>query len=312
MQRYESPDHPAGSSGLFTTLTPSQFLASAVAALLLASPVAAQRPTQGTDNPVNLKGWALQQYLNERNNAPPPPRPPLNKPSAHVAPRRSVLQVSQLPYQHAVPQTAANGSKVVVPGAALCPACPVAATPQTGAQRPATAVTTQPVAYVTAHLPPGADLWVEEKLMYSDVQQPEVLLVTPPLEKDKVYAYTVRVRWVEDGKWVGQMHTFDVRAGDMHHIEVMPAGAPAVEKEVAAGLRSLTPEDRRRAESQTFCAVQDTIRLGSMGSPVKVTIGGTEVFLCCKACVDAAKMNPERTLETAGRLKEQKAGPAKE
>jgi hypothetical protein len=131
------------------------------------------------------------------------------------------------------------------------------------------------------------------------------------LEKGKWYTYTARVRWLEDGKWVGQMHTFDIRAGDIHHLEVTPSTAPAVEKEIAAGLAGLPAADRTAAESQKFCAIQDTIRLGSMGAPVKVTLDGKDVYLCCKGCVDAAKKNPEKTTEKARALAGKTADPAK-
>ncbi len=259
--------------------------AAAVAVLGFAAPAPAAPPT-------DLKGYGLQQYLAGQGGGSTPARPAYNQPSAYARPQRSILQVSPLPYQHSMTQA--------MDGTVLAPS-PAASPPGAVGQRPAAAQPAgqQPVAYVTAHLPPGADLWIEEKVMFSDVQKAEVTLVTPPLEAGKWYTYTARVRWVEDGKWVGQMHTFDVRAGDIHHMEVTPSTAPSVEREIAANLAGLSPADRKAAEGQKFCVVQDTIRLGSMGAPVKVTLDGKDVYLCCKGCEAAARKAPEKTKSSA-------------
>src|SRR4051794_18149041 len=40
------------------------------------------------------------------------------------------------------------------------------------------------------------------------------------------------------------------------------------EAEIQKGLAALSPEDRKEAEAQRFCAVNDDSRLGSMGKPV--------------------------------------------
>lgn len=273
--------------------------AAAGAVMLVPTPVAAQN----AETLANLKGYGLQQYLNGRGGSggSRPARPAYNTPHAYAYPQRSVLQVSPQPYQHAVTQafdySAPPAASQIVYGPA-----PVTLPPAAVVQRPVTVALpaeTQPVAFVEAHLPPGADLWIEEKLMFSDVQKPEVTLVTPPLEKGKWYTYTARARWVEDGKWVGQMHTFDIRAGDIHHLEVTPSTAPAVEKEIVASLAGMSPADRKAAETQKFCAVQDTIRLGSMGAPVKITLDGKDVYLCCKGCEAAARKDPEKAKTSA-------------
>ena len=52
-----------------------------------------------------------------------------------------------------------------------------------------------------------------------------------------------------------------------------------------AGLAKLSPEDRRLAEAQGYCAVQEDSRLGSMGTPVKLLLKGQPVFLCCRGCI---------------------------
>jgi hypothetical protein len=56
-------------------------------------------------------------------------------------------------------------------------------------------------------------------------------------------------------------------------------------------------------EAQKLCPIQKTRLGGRMGVPVKVMLKGKPVFLCCKGCVEDAKDNPDRTLETVERLK---------
>src|SRR5438105_2693824 len=56
------------------------------------------------------------------------------------------------------------------------------------------------------------------------------------------------------------------------------------EAEVKANLAKLSPEDRKLAEKQRYCAVEgDESRLGAMGPPVKVMVKGKPVFICCKS-----------------------------
>ena len=66
---------------------------------------------------------------------------------------------------------------------------------------------------------------------------------------------------------------------------------------VAASLAKLRPEDRKLAAAQNFCAVLAESRLGSMGVPVKVTLAGEPVFLCCEGCKPQALAEPEKTLQ---------------
>jgi hypothetical protein len=64
----------------------------------------------------------------------------------------------------------------------------------------------------------------------------------------------------------------------------------------AAGLAKLSAEDRKLAEIQRFCAVEEESMLGSMGKPVKLVLEGQPVFLCCVGCEDGAKADPKATL----------------
>jgi peroxiredoxin len=85
-----------------------------------------------------------------------------------------------------------------------------------------------------------------------------------------------------------------------------PQGGPAAEVDEAgirASLAKLSPEDRRLAEEQRFCAVMNDSRLGSMGTPVKVMVKDQPVFLCCKGCSKKAQNNPDLTLAKVKELK---------
>jgi hypothetical protein len=132
--------------------------------------------------------------------------------------------------------------------------------------------------------------------------------VSPPLAPGKTYTYTARVDWVEEGKKVTQTHEFDVRPGMIHCIYLVKSGSTFGEDAtVEASLAKLSPEDRKLAESQKFCAVQGQNRLGSMGKPVKVMIKGQPMFLCCDACRTRAQNNPEQTLEQVKKIKAKNA-----
>jgi hypothetical protein len=61
------------------------------------------------------------------------------------------------------------------------------------------------------------------------------------------------------------------------------------------GLAELSPEDRAAAEAQRVCPVSGET-LGAMGKPVKITVNGREVFLCCSGCEDAIRKSPDKYL----------------
>ena len=77
----------------------------------------------------------------------------------------------------------------------------------------------------------------------------------------------------------------------------------AKEKKIEAGRARLSPEDRALVDAQEYCAVTPKQKLGSMGVPIKVTLEGQPVFLCCKGCKGTAEDEPEATLRAAERLK---------
>jgi Cu(I)/Ag(I) efflux system membrane fusion protein len=79
------------------------------------------------------------------------------------------------------------------------------------------------------------------------------------------------------------------------------------EAKIAAVLAKLPPADRKLAEQQRTCPVLKDSRLGSMGPPIKLTLTGETVFLCCAGCKGQATSNPE---QTAARVRELRAQPA--
>lgn len=62
---------------------------------------------------------------------------------------------------------------------------------------------------------------------------------------------------------------------------------------IAKALAALSPADRELAERQKTCPVSGEA-LGSMGTPVKVTVEGRDVFLCCAGCEGELRSNPRK------------------
>jgi hypothetical protein len=77
--------------------------------------------------------------------------------------------------------------------------------------------------------------------------------------------------------------------------------------EVKDNLAKLSPEDRAAAEKQKYCVEQPDELLGSMGVPVKLTIKGEPVFVCCKSCQKNALKDPDKALAKAKELREKNA-----
>jgi hypothetical protein len=80
------------------------------------------------------------------------------------------------------------------------------------------------------------------------------------------------------------------------------------EAEIQKNLGKLDEKDRKLADAQKYCAIEDDTRLGSMGVPVKITLkdsSGKEqpVFLCCKGCKKDAEKDPAATLAKVEKLK---------
>lgn len=83
------------------------------------------------------------------------------------------------------------------------------------------------------------------------------------------------------------------------------ANAPT--DEVAEARAKLSKEDLALVEAQEWCAVNNEGRLGTMGVPLKLTIKGKPVFLCCSGCKRKAEADPDKTLAKVEELKRKKA-----
>jgi uncharacterized protein (TIGR03000 family) len=159
------------------------------------------------------------------------------------------------------------------------------------------------VAEVLAHLPEHARLWVEGRPTRQRGRLREFR--SPPLQPGHRYTYTARVAWFEAGHWVSQTQTVPVWAGVTTCLFLNKPSA------VPAALAKLRPEDRKLASEQKFCPVQTENLLGAMGKPVKVTVKGQPVFLCCAACVKQARSAPDQTLAKARELRAKNAPASK-
>ncbi|HVK12912.1 MAG TPA: efflux RND transporter periplasmic adaptor subunit [Gemmataceae bacterium] len=74
------------------------------------------------------------------------------------------------------------------------------------------------------------------------------------------------------------------------------------EEKIRAAMAKLPPADRALAEAQKICPVTDE-PLGVMGMPIKVTVKGQPVFVCCKGCDEEALDRPDETLRKVEQFK---------
>jgi hypothetical protein len=95
----------------------------------------------------------------------------------------------------------------------------------------------------------------------------------------------------------------DAKAGPMERSQMKSVPSQDELAEIKANLSNLTPADRTLAESQKVCPITGA-RLGSMGAPIKITVEGQSVFLCCDGCKDQALKDPKATLAKVAELKQ--------
>jgi len=97
-----------------------------------------------------------------------------------------------------------------------------------------------------------------------------------------------------------------IAIGCSNSIDKPEPDAPKVDPkpdEVAIERAKLAPANRALVEAQEWCVVSDDERLGSMGPPLKLTIKGQPVFVCCKGCKRKAETDPDKTLAKVEELK---------
>lgn len=83
---------------------------------------------------------------------------------------------------------------------------------------------------------------------------------------------------------------------------VRPSTPENPQSKTEGGLAKLPAADRLIAKAQGICPVLDT-KLGSMGAPVKVSLKGESVFLCCAGCLGEAKAKPDAILAKVAEFK---------
>jgi Cu(I)/Ag(I) efflux system membrane fusion protein len=99
------------------------------------------------------------------------------------------------------------------------------------------------------------------------------------------------------------------KAGPSAPTSTSPSPATGEEARIQANLARLSASHRALAVAQKYCPVTGE-RLGDpgMGVPVKVTIKGQEVFLCCKGCAGEARDHPAEVLAKVEKLKQASGG----
>ena len=65
--------------------------------------------------------------------------------------------------------------------------------------------------------------------------------------------------------------------------------------EIEEALAHLSTTDRVLAETQKICPVSED-PLGSMGKPIKLTVQGQDVFICCQGYEEPLREEPEKYL----------------
>ena len=75
-----------------------------------------------------------------------------------------------------------------------------------------------------------------------------------------------------------------------------------IEKKVTEAMAKLSQEDRKLALAQRFCPMMPHSRLGSMGMPMKLSIEGKPVFVCCKGCTENAVKGGAKTIKLVAGL----------
>ncbi|MCA9099325.1 MAG: hypothetical protein KDA36_13105, partial [Planctomycetaceae bacterium] len=67
-------------------------------------------------------------------------------------------------------------------------------------------------------------------------------------------------------------------------------------EEIKKNLAQLSEEDRMLADEQTVCPVAG-LRLGSMGTPIRIDVQGRAVLICCESCRDRLLSHPDKYLK---------------
>jgi uncharacterized protein (TIGR03000 family) len=164
-------------------------------------------------------------------------------------------------------------------------------------------------ALIVAHVPENAKIWFDGHLTAGSGVIRE--FETPVLVETEhyVYSYDVRISWVENGRPVSQTQTLTVAPGKKYSILLTHSRGEILPKEgvIARNLAKLSSEDRALAAKQQFGAVNERMKLGAVGTPVKIMIKGQPVFLSSDAYLTQANRDPDKTLAKAKELQAKSA-----
>jgi uncharacterized protein (TIGR02231 family) len=151
---------------------------------------------------------------------------------------------------------------------------------------------------------------VSKDTIYQREQRPNNLLrwdvnVDPSMSGEKALAINYEFKLDLDRQMsIGSFTSAEVPGSEPRHVApAMPVAMSTTEaNKIQTFMAKLTPEDRKLAEAQVFCAIDQESRLGSMGPILKVICKGKPVFVCCKGCEAEARANPDQALAMLDKL----------
>jgi hypothetical protein len=82
---------------------------------------------------------------------------------------------------------------------------------------------------------------------------------------------------------------------------VAPSQVTADDAKIKENLGKLSEADRKLAEAQKICPIEDE-PLGGHGVPIKLIIKDKPVFICCKGCKEDVEKKPDETLKKVADL----------
>jgi hypothetical protein len=151
---------------------------------------------------------------------------------------------------------------------------------------------------------------VSKDTIYQREQRPNNLLrwdvnVDPSMSGEKALAINYEFKLDLDRQMsIGSFTSAEVPGSEPRHVAPsMPVAMSTTEaNKIQTFMAKLAPEDRKLAEAQVFCAIDQESRLGSMGPILKVICKGKPVFVCCKGCEAEARANPDQALAMLDKL----------
>lgn len=102
---------------------------------------------------------------------------------------------------------------------------------------------------------------------------------------------------------IGSSTDKPAKGSDPQKTPPVTATPEAKNPKIQAALEKLDPEDRKLADAQEWCAIENESPLGSMGMPKKLMLKGQPVFICCNGCKAKAEADPDQTLAKVEELK---------